>query len=283
MHVLIFGGEGYLGSALRTVYPDATAPSGDIADARDMAAVLDRERPDIVINAAGRTGTPNVDWCEDHRLETAHSNLTGPLVLLEQCAKRDIYWVHIGTGCVYEGDNHGEGYSESDPPNFDGSFYARTKGWIDQVLMEFPVLVLRLRMPFDDSDHPRNLISKLTHYPRVLNVENSLTCLRDFLQVTQQLIARQRTGLYNVVNPGIMSPAELMERYRRIVAPQHSFERMGGDELRQLTRARRSNCVLNIDKLRSEGLQLPSVQEAADEMLHSMAARRAGKISAQRW
>jgi len=276
MHVMIFGADGYMGSAFRTVYPDAAAPKVDIADARALAAVLDRERPDVVINAAGRTGVVNVDWCEGHRLETVHSNFTGPLVLLDQCARRSIYWVHIGTGCVYEGDNHGEGYSEADPPNFDGSFYARTKGWIDQLLMEFPVLVLRPRLPFDDSDHPRNLINKLARYSRVLDAKNSLTCLRDFLQAAQHLIARRRTGVYNIVNPGIMSPAEVMQRYCQIVAPAHSFERIGMNELLQLTLAGRSNCVLNIAKLRSEGLELPSVQAAVDVMLHSMAARRLG-------
>jgi len=277
MRVLIFGAEGYMGSSLRIVYPDAAVPKVDIADAREVAAVLDREFPDVVINAAGKAGLLNVDWCETHRLETVHSNITGPLVLLEQCERRGIYWVHIGTGCVYEGDNHGKGHAEVDSPNFDGSFYSRTKSWIDRVLTEFPVLILRPRMPFDDSDHPRNLINKLTKYPRVLDVKNSLTCLRDFLHVAQHLIARRRTGVYNVVNPGSMSPAEVMQRYCQIVAPAHSFESIGMDDLMQLTLARRSNCVLNIDKLSAEGLDLPSVQTAVDDMLLSMADRRAEK------
>jgi dTDP-4-dehydrorhamnose reductase len=42
--------------------------------------VLDEVKPDVVINAAGKTGKPNVDWCEDHKEETLRSNDTGPLV-----------------------------------------------------------------------------------------------------------------------------------------------------------------------------------------------------------
>lgn len=31
---------------------------------------IDRVKPSLVLNAAGITGRPNVDWCEDHRQET---------------------------------------------------------------------------------------------------------------------------------------------------------------------------------------------------------------------
>jgi nucleoside-diphosphate-sugar epimerase len=35
--------------------------------------------------------------------------------------------VHIGSGCTYQGDNDGKGYSEEDIPNWDGNYYAWTK------------------------------------------------------------------------------------------------------------------------------------------------------------
>ena len=120
MNVLLFG-KGYIGSLIHTVYPQAIVPGADIADPHAVSAVLDDVKPDIVINAAGRTGRPNVDWCEDHKSETVSSNVTGPLVLLSECGRRGIYWVHVGSGCIYEGDNGGSGFLESDPPNFSGS------------------------------------------------------------------------------------------------------------------------------------------------------------------
>ena len=123
MKVLVFGAGGYLGSALCAQFTDVATPRIDIANVSDVARVLDDICPDVVINAAGRTGDSNIDWCENHRLETLHANVTGPLVLLEQCGRRDIRLVHIGTGCVYSGDNEGVGYRDSDPPNFSGSKY----------------------------------------------------------------------------------------------------------------------------------------------------------------
>jgi 3,5-epimerase/4-reductase len=185
MPALIYGAKGYLGQQFLNLLPNAVASEVDIADTTAVAAELDRVRPDIALNCAGKTGRPNVDWCEDHKAETLAANVTGPLVLLKELAARNVYWVHLGSGCIYQGDNNGKGYSETDPANYFGSFYSRTKAWSDAILQDFPVLNLRLRMPFDGSDNPRNLLTKIAKYSRVLDTENSLTYLPDFF--AQQL------------------------------------------------------------------------------------------------
>lgn len=268
--ILIFGARGYLGGAFREVYPEAQCPEVDIADAHAVGEVLDREKPDIVINAAGKTGRPNIDWCETHKEETLRSNLTGPLLLLEECGKRGIYWVHLSSGCIYEGDKGGGGFTEDDPPNFFGSFYSRVKGWADQILREFPVLILRLRMPFDGSTNERNLLMKLRKYHKVLDVKNSLTYLQDFLSAAKTLIERRRTGIFNIVNPGTISPYEIMELYKKFVQSEHAVERLTLENLSSVVRAARSNCVLLTEKLRAEGMHFPDVHERVEDALHGM-------------
>jgi len=267
MKVVLFGAGGYLGHEFQKLYPEAVLPKVDIADAAAVATVLDKEKPDVVINAAGKTGRPNVDWCEDHKEETLRSNVQGPLVLLEECGKRGIYWVHLGSGCIYQGDNGGRGFAEGDPANYFGSFYSRTKAWSDAILQEFPVLNLRLRMPFDGTDEPRNLLTKLRKYTRVLDVPNSLTCIPDFLDVARTLIERRTTGTFNVVNPGAVSPYQVMERYKAVVDPSHRFERLTLDDLSEVVKAGRSNCLLSTAKLEAEGLRMRPVEEAVDDML----------------
>lgn len=259
MKVLIFGSKGYLGNYFLQRYPDASTPSVDIADSLSVQKVLDEEKPDVVINAAGKTGRPNVDWCEDHKMETLRSNVTGPLVLLEECLKRGVYFVHLGSGCIYQGDAS-HPYTEDDEPNFAGSFYSRTKCWTDQILRDFPVLQLRLRMPFDDTLHPRTLIGKLIKYDRVLDVQNSLTYLPDMLDTAQKLIEKRKTGIYNMVNPGAISPYQIMEMYKEKVDPSHSFERLTLEDLSDVVKAGRSNCVLSTEKLKKEGIELRPVQ-----------------------
>lgn len=274
MKVLLFGPRGYLGQQFVARDPSIVQATTDIADPTDVAAVLDQEKPDVVINAAGKTGRPNIDWCEDHREETLHANVLGPLVLLEACQRRGISWVHLSSGCIYDGDHAGRGFSEEDEPNFHGSFYARSKIWSEQILREFPVLILRLRMPFDASANERSLLMKLRKYRAVLDVGNSLTSLPDFLETARILIERRRTGIYNVVNPGTLSPYRIMELYREIVDPSHVFERLALQDLGAVTRAGRSNCVLSAAKLEGEGIRLRPVEEAVREALQALRAAR---------
>ena len=272
MKILLFGGRGFMGRKFLSVYPDAVAPSVDIADVTAVARTLDEVKPDIVINAAGKTGVPNVDWCEDHKLETIHSNVTGPFVLLEECGKRGIYWVHLSSGCIYSGDNGGKGFSEEDPPNFAGSFYSRTKAWSEMVLKEFPILILRLRMPFDKDPHPRNLLNKLKEYTHILDAQNSITYLPDFLEAAEQLIAKRRTGIYNMVNAGSISPYHIMELYREIVDPEHTFQRLELKDLPGKVKAGRSTCVLTTKKLEKEGITVRPVERVIREALEAFEA-----------
>lgn len=291
MKVLIFGANGFLGEHFQKLYPGAVIPETDIADPAAVAKVLENAKPDVVINAAGRTGRPNVDWCEDHQEETTRANVTGPQVLLEECGKRGIYWVHLGSGCIYEGDNGGKGFAEDDPPNFSGSFYARSKAAADQILREFSarpdgtggVLILRLRMPFDGSLNERNLIVKLKKYAKVLDVQNSLTYIPDFLTAAKALIEKRRTGMYHVVNPGTISPFQIVQLYQEIVNPRHTFEKIELHDLPTVVKAGRSNCILSTAKLEREGISLLPVRDAAVQALQTLRAslgERAGLVRA---
>lgn len=280
MKVVLFGARGYLGEHFLQLYPNAVAPSVDIGDRQAVIEVLEREKPDVVINAAGKTGRPNVDWCEDHKEETLHANVTGPLILAEECGLRGIYWVHLSSGCIYTGDKNGEGFSEEDEPNFDGSFYSRTKAWAEEILSDFTlrtdgkpgVLILRLRMPFDDSMSDRSLLMKVSKFSRVNDVHNSVTYLPDFIHAAAILIEKRRTGIYNIVNPGSISPFEIVELYKELVDQSHTAERVPLEQLGQLSKAGRSNCVLSIAKLEHEGITLRPVKEAVTEALQAIKA-----------
>lgn len=270
MKVLLFGGKGYIAGKLLPAFPGALTPDIDIADQQAVSQVLDELKPDVVINTAGKTGRPNVDWCEDHKIETVRSNITGPLVLLEECLARNIYFVHIGSGCIYQGDNEGRGFTEDDEPNFTGSFYSLTKFLSERALKPFPVLQLRLRMPFDGVPNPRNLITKISKYSKVLDAENSLTYLPDLVKVATTLIAKRATGIYNVTNSGPASPYRIMQKYKEIVDPSHTFDRITVDDMPSVAKADRSNCILSSEKLKREGITMLTADEALNEALRQM-------------
>ena len=273
--ILIFG-NGWLGNRLAGALNDARIDPADITDRSAVREALKKLRPSVVINAAGKTGKPNVDWCEDHPAETLSSNVAGPLLLAEECLAHKALMVHLGSGCVYEGDNGGRGFSEEDAPNFSGSLYSRSKRASELALAELPVLQLRIRMPFDGKKHPRNLITKLVGYRTVISTANSLTSIDDFLAASEKLIASRRTGLWNVTNPGSITHDRILTLYKELVDPNFTYEIMSLEALASKVKAGRSNCVLNTEKLEREGIRLPPVEEAMKKALRAYGAEKAG-------
>ena len=265
--ILIFG-PGWLGHKFKD-YLYAELTDVDITDAHAVSDILDRIRPHIVLNAAGKTGKPNVDWCEDHKLETFASNVMGPLILFQECMKRNIFLAHLSSGCVFDGESPGHaGFTENDPAN-PVSFYSWTKAQTDELLKKFPVLILRIRMPVDKEPSPRNLITKLANYTSVIDVENSITVIDDLMFATQKLIQKRKTGIYNVVNPGTVKHKDILLWYKEIVDPTHTYTLITKEELfsKGLAKAGRSNCVLDTTKLQSEGILLKNAKERVIECL----------------
>ena len=55
--------------------------------------------------------------------------------------------------------------------------------------------------------------------------------------------------------------------YKQIVNPAHKYEVISLATLHNSTKAKRSNCVLNTDKLAREGIQIRPVKEAVKDCL----------------
>jgi 3,5-epimerase/4-reductase len=102
-----------------------------------IIAELESVKPTHVLNAAGSTGRPNVDWCEDHKEETVRNNVIGWLNLTDVCYLKGIHITVFSTGCFYTYDSQhpigGVGYTEVDKRNFEGSFYSKSKGYVEEV------------------------------------------------------------------------------------------------------------------------------------------------------
>jgi 3,5-epimerase/4-reductase len=100
---LVIGPNGWIGqklvSLLHSQNADVHTTLARMEDMASISAALDEIKPDCVINCAGKTGRPNIDWCEDHRVETVESNVIGTLVVASECAKRGIHLTVLATGC----------------------------------------------------------------------------------------------------------------------------------------------------------------------------------------
>ena len=266
-------GAGFLGTRIGEWFGYRIVPRSeiDVTDIGTLKIFLEREMPEVVINAVGKTGRPNTDWCEEHKEETVKSNVEGAKNLAEECFERKIYFVNLGSGGIYYGNNDQRGFTEEDEPNMQGQFYILTKILAERALREFPCLQLRLNLPIDDRPHERNLIDKLRAYPRLINIQNSMTTVPHMLPAMKILIERKRIGVYNFTNPGTISAAEIMEMYRAFVDPNQKFEALSLEELDKITKGKRSNCYLNTSKIENElretGAEMPEIHKAVEECL----------------
>lgn len=273
MNVLIFG-KGWMGQKFTSHFAaqedNVVLSPADITNYEQVLLAIEQTKPDFVLNCAGKKGTPNIDWCETHKEETFRSNVLGPLVLKNACEKHGAQLVHLSTGCIYEGDNDGKGWSEEDAPNYFGSFYSRSKAMAEEVLGN-DVLQLRLRMPITSVPEPANLITKLVKYRTIINVPNSLSIVDDFINATSQLMRRKCTGIYNVTNPGAVTHAQILDLYKELVDPTFTYSIISTQELDSITKARRSNCVLSTRKIEAEGIKLSPAIDALRVVLSDYA------------
>lgn len=266
MKCLIFG-KGFFGNRFHNFLENSVLSDARINCAKDAEDEINRVEPDVVINCIGITGKPNIDWCEDHKAETLFGNVTVPLLLLEACQRTGVKLVHMSSGCIYAGDNNGRGFSEDDEPNFFGSFYSRTKIYAEKALKEFDVLQVRVRIPLDIYSSPKNLIDKLTAYKKILDTDNSITYVPDFLVIVKQLMEKNATGVFNVVNKGPLRYPYLIGLYKEMVDKDFEYETITPEQLDVMVKAPRANCVLSVEKLEKIGIDVRPVNDAVKECL----------------
>jgi dTDP-4-dehydrorhamnose reductase len=270
MKICIFG-PGFLGVRMAQQLRGAVLSRINITNPEALREELRRLRPDAVINAAGKTGTPNVDWCEANQIPTYESNVTGALHLATVCSELNIYLLHLASGCVFYGPSPNTGgWCEEDAAN-PVSFYSRSKYAADLILSRLPnVGIARLRMPIDSIPGPRNLITKLSSYAKVADVENSVTIVEDLIEAVQKLVEFRASGIFHVVNPGTMRHRRLMELYCEVVDPSHRFEMITEDELltNGLIVKQRSNCILSSQNLAKLGISLQPIDQALQKTMN---------------
>jgi dTDP-4-dehydrorhamnose reductase len=282
--IYLLGGSGYVGSAYQALFKrkglsfiNLRRSDVDYSDVGTLRSVLKRDRPEFVVNAAGYTGKPNVDACELHKAECLLGNAVLPGIIAQACEEAGVPWGHVSSGCIYSGEGPGgNGFTERDEPNFTFrsnhcSFYSGTKGLGEEVLSGRPnVFVWRLRIPFDGVDNPRNYLTKLMRYPRLLEATNSISELDEFAEATLACwTKRVPFGTYNVTNPGKVTTQEVVELILRsgVCTKEFSFFSSEKEFMSTAAKTPRSNCVLDSSKLASVGIQLTPVREALERDL----------------
>ncbi|AEO58699.1 epimerase/hydratase [Thermothelomyces thermophilus ATCC 42464] len=244
----------------------------------DVMRDLKRYAPRRVMNFAGVRGLPNADWCEDHKVETARSNVLGVMNLVDCCYLLDIHITHFGSACVYEHDaNHppDHHFTEDDEPFYHASFYSHTRLVSEWAIRHYPnLLILRVRAPIAANLDPNNLLTKLFNYKRILNIPASGTVLPDLLPGAILLAEHGETGIYNLISPQPFTNNEILSLAKKYVHPSLTWENFELEDQKAVLKAPRCNPVFDttklVNKLRELGYQVKDTHDALEDMFIKM-------------
>ncbi|KAM0753437.1 NAD(P)-binding protein [Meredithblackwellia eburnea MCA 4105] len=282
---LVVGSKGWIGGMLADMLEsqgkNVTRSLVRIEDRSGLLAEIDKVKPTHILNTAGVTGRPNVDWCESNKQATIRSNVIGTLNLIDIAFLNNIHITNFATGCIYQYDDahpmgSGKGFKEEDEANFDGSYYSKTKAMVEEIAGEYPNLLnLRLRMPVSDELHPRNFVTKISKYERVVDIPNSNTLLFDLLPASILMSTANLVGVYNFTNPGAISHNEVLTLFKKYVRPEFEWKNFTLEEQSKVIKAGRSNCELDTTKLvkalNELGVDVPEVHVAYENCFKRMA------------
>jgi len=106
MKALIIGGKGQLGTTLAQTVPPSIStlsldlPEFDITSPQAVDAIIDKEKPDVIVNASAYTA---VDRAEDEVDSAYKVNATGPKNLASAAKRTGTRLIHVSTDYVFDG------------------------------------------------------------------------------------------------------------------------------------------------------------------------------------
>ena len=125
------------------------------------------------------------------------------------------------------------------------------------------VCTLRVRMPISsDPSNPRNFITKISRYNKVVNIPNSMTILDEHLPISVEMAKRNLRGIWNFTNPGAVSHNEILEMYKQYIDPNFKWANFTLEEQAKVIVAPRSNNEMDASKLKKEFPELLSIKES---------------------
>jgi len=290
--LLIFGGNGWIGQKFLNVF-NSQHINYKVSLTRannyeDVITDVENYKPTHILCCIGRTHGPEnstIDYLElpGKLTENIRDNMVAPITLANICSARNIHLTYIGTGCIFDYTlqehfretgkaSDTQYYKETDMPDFFGSAYSTVKGYTDTLMKSYTnVLNCRIRMPIDSTNNKRNFIAKIINYDKICSMDNSMTVLDQIIPIIVHMIMTKTTGTFNMTNPGFTNHNDILTKYKNTINPQFKIVNFTLDEQHNILLSRRSNNVLNTDKLEGyckvHSLTLDNIANAIDIIL----------------
>ena len=212
---VIFGSNGYLGShitnILKTQKKNVIIINDRLSDISTIKNKLILYKPKYVINAAGLTGVPNIDWCDSNKEQTIETNITYQLTLCHICKELNIHLTIFGSGGIF---NTTGTKSDNEVGDYFDKFYSEARVYLENIVKHYSnVLYLRINYPISSCENPKNLLVKLSKFNKIANTTLSMTCVDTLFPLLTTIIENNELGVMNFVNPGVINLVEIKKLY----------------------------------------------------------------------
>ncbi len=294
MKILLFGGKGYIGSEFATQIQKLPNVQLQMLPSRGfdgrgwkhetLEFVVTKFMPYAIINCAAFTGGNSIVGCEKDKESTILSNVIFPKMLAEICETHKIVLGHMSTGCLYDGYTPG-GFTEENVPNVhfmsQCSFYTGTKVMTEKILngtLE-KKYIWRIRLPFDNHEHPRNFLTKMLKFDKLVLGPNSLSHKRELVWACLQcLLKRVPFGTYHVCNQGGIRADEIAAMFIKHHVTDKYFRYFEKNSDANTGGMFRANTVLSVEKLAKVGIQMGEVHDAVEESIKAYDTGRTKEV-----
>ena len=241
MKILLFGANGQLGTAFRELAASEAFPLGwtlralasaecDLANEGAVRTALERENPDLVVNAAAYTA---VDLAEKEQDRCEAINARAPGIMAAFCREKNIPLVHYSSDYVYSGE--GTAARNEEEPVAPLSSYGSSKANGDRAVIESGCAHLIFRTSWVYSHIGKNFVKTMLRIGaerRELRVVDdqvgSPTYAPDLAKYSLEAIMRALeskavgkpfpSGVYHLTNSGFTSWAG----FARAILPSHT-------------------------------------------------------------
>lgn len=271
MYFNYFSGKGY----------ETFLSSGDITQISEIHSEVDKFSPSVVINTAGKT---NLEWCEQNKLEAFNVNVLGTDNIARVCEEKDIFFIHLSSGCIFESDSPEDVKYEDSAPR-PAAYYSWTKVWSENMInskKNLKFLILRPRQPVSSEVSEKNMLIKMLTFSKFVGDDggwNSGTVLEDFMQITEELMQRRITGVVHVANEGFTTPYKIGLMLKKHINPSMHVEEITHKELDKMTPVKRVAVVLGIKKLNSLGIHPENYEKRLEEIIIKLKENLKGKTA----
>jgi dTDP-4-dehydrorhamnose reductase len=267
MKIIITGTKGQLGSDCIQVLgkKNDTIALGrndlDITRRSQVNDVLDRLRPEVIVNCAAYTG---VDACETEKELARKCNVSGPRHLAENAARWGSLLVHISTDYVFDGQKPiSDAYVEDDEPG-PLSVYGKTKLEGERAIRDVTEHYIILRTAWLYGIQGHNFLKtmlKMAHADPAREIKvvhdqfGSPTWSYRLAQQIEKLVEKGGRGIYHATAEGVCTWYELADNFLNKMNVSHRLVPCTSDEF-PVAATRPKNSILENRRLKEAGINI---------------------------